>query len=90
MFFAARLAKAGRIDEARSESNQAIRLSGDDPLMLYNVACVYAQLGDVPEAVGSLRAAIAAGHSNFDWVKHDSDLDPIREDPEYIELMKDK
>ena len=90
LFYSARLAKRGRIAEAKKEAEQAMLTSTDDPLMLYNVACVFAQLGDTTLAVESLRGAITAGHENFDWIKRDSDLDPIRNDPEYIELMKDK
>jgi hypothetical protein len=56
--------------------------------MLYNGACLFAQLGDVKLSVSTLKEAIEAGHQNFDWIKRDSDLDPIRNDPEYIELMK--
>jgi len=90
MVYATRLASAGRTAEAKSEGKRASDLSPDDPLMLYNGACLFAQLGDVRLAVSTLKEAITAGHENFDWIKRDSDLNPIRNDPEYIELMKDK
>ena len=63
-------------------------LSPDDPLLLYNVACVFSQLGETKLAIESLKNAFQAGYQYADWIKRDSDLDPIRNDPEYIELMK--
>ncbi len=90
MYHAAHLAEAGRKEDAIEEGKLALSLSPDDPLMLYNGACFYAQLGEPKLSIQSLRQAITAGHENFDWIKRDSDLDPIRNDPEYIELMKDK
>lgn len=54
--------------------------------MLYNCACRYAQLGEKQKAFATLRAAIAAGVTNFRWMVRDPDLDCLRDDPEFIEL----
>jgi Flp pilus assembly protein TadD len=88
MGYAINLAEAGRFDEAKSEGQSAVESSPGDPLMMYNASCLYAQLGDIRLSIKTLQDAIAAGHEEFEWIKRDSDLDPIREDPEYIELMK--
>ncbi|MFI5201005.1 MAG: TIR domain-containing protein [Candidatus Kapaibacterium sp.] len=90
MIYAVELAGVGREAEAKTEGKRASELSPGDALMLYNAACLFSQLGDVRLSVSTLKEAIEAGHENFDWIKRDSDLDPIRNDPEYIELMKDK
>jgi TolB-like protein/Flp pilus assembly protein TadD len=90
IFFAVGLAALGKIDEAKSEVKIAMNLSPDDPLLLYNVACVFSQLGETKLAIESLKNAFQAGYQYTDWIKRDSDLDPIRNDPEYIELMKGK
>jgi TolB-like protein len=90
MIYAINLAEVNKVEEAKREGKVAMEQSTGDPLMLYNGACLFAQLGDIPGSIKALKDAIAAGHENFDWVKRDSDLDPIRSDPEYIELMKDK
>ena len=88
LFLASRLAIVGKIDEAREQLRVALSQSPDDPLVQYNAACAYAQLGDIHLSVQTLRSAFAAGYEYADWIKRDSDLDPIRHDPEYIELMK--
>jgi TolB-like protein/Flp pilus assembly protein TadD len=90
MHYAASLAEAGRREEAKRQGDEAVALSPGDPLMLFNATCLYSQMGDTPAALQCLRSAFSAGYENFDWIKRDSDLDPIRNDPEYIELMKDK
>jgi hypothetical protein len=55
--------------------------------MLYNGACLYSRLGETKRAIDTLRQAMAGGYENFGWMKHDSDLDALRDDPEFIELM---
>jgi hypothetical protein len=57
---------------------------------MYNAACVYARLGEKRLAAKTLKDAVDAGQKDFEWIKRDSDLDAIRHEPEYIELMKDK
>jgi Flp pilus assembly protein TadD len=82
------LAVAGRTEEAKAEAARALELNPNDPLMLYNAACFYAQMNETAKAVEMLRNAIAAGYPDYEWFKRDPDLDSIRHDPGYIELMK--
>jgi hypothetical protein len=37
-----------------------------------------------------LEKAIHSGFEHYDWFKRDPDLENIREEPKYIELMKGK
>ncbi len=41
-------------------------------------------------ALDTLRSAILAGWVDYEWIKRDTDLDPIRNEPEYTEMIKDK
>ncbi|MFI5201004.1 MAG: TPR end-of-group domain-containing protein [Candidatus Kapaibacterium sp.] len=90
IFYAVNLAERGQNEDALRQGKEALDVNPGDPLMLYNGACLYAQLGKIKLSIETLREAIASGHQEFDWIKRDSDLNPIRNDPEYIELMKDK
>lgn len=90
MFHAIALVAGGKIEEGKIEGAKAIALSPDDPVMLYNASCFYATLGDKTQAIETLRNAVAAGYAFYEWIKRDSDLETIRGEPEYIELMKDK
>ena len=90
MYFATDLAQVGRKDEAKLEAARALELSPDDPLMLYNATCFYAQMGENKLAIETLKKAFSAGYANLEWLKRDSDLDPIRNEPEYIALVEEK
>jgi serine/threonine protein kinase/tetratricopeptide (TPR) repeat protein len=90
MAFAVALALAGRVEEAKQEGIQALELSAGDPVMMYYGACLYARLQEKQLAVEWLRNTIAAGYENYEWIKRDPDFDNIRNEPDYIELMRGK
>jgi TolB-like protein/Flp pilus assembly protein TadD len=81
------LAEAGRGDEALQEGAQAQESSPGDPVMLYNVTCLYARLGEPRRAIEALRQAIEAGYVNFAWIKQDPDMNSLREDAEFQALV---
>ena len=60
----------------------------DDPMLLYNVACTYARLGQVDPALQALEHAVEKGFGDRSWVEHDSDLDLIRESPRYKSVVQ--
>ncbi len=88
MFCAHALLTSGQKERAIAECATALELSPGDSLMIYNGACLYAQLGEIRRALDTLKQAVAAGVVNFSWMKHDPDLDPLRNEPEFMELMK--
>jgi len=90
MFFAIALGQSERFEDAKREAAKALELNPSDPLMYYNAACFFSTIRENKLAVEALKNAIATGYENFDWLKRDSDLDHIREESGYIELMKDK
>ena len=55
--------------------------------ILFNIACNESLLGRADEAIDHLRAAIEADEQVLELVRTDSDLDPIREDPRFAELI---
>lgn len=90
MFYAIELAQVGRKEEAKAEAKISLDLSPGDTVSLYNAACFYAQMDEKRLALDTLRSAILAGWVDYEWIKRDTDLDPIRNEPEYIEMIKDK
>ncbi|MGB9332098.1 MAG: TIR domain-containing protein [Steroidobacteraceae bacterium] len=86
MFYAVTLAERDRKDEALLEGAKALEINPDDPMMLYNCACLYARLGQLPRAIEVLRQAVGKGQLNFAWMRRDPDLAPLREHPEFIAL----
>jgi len=53
----------------------------------YNLACAYSMLGDKNEAVSAYEKAIKKGYNNYIHAKNDSDLDNIRDLPEFKKLQ---
>jgi tetratricopeptide (TPR) repeat protein len=90
MFNAVLLAQVGKTKEAKEAGAKALNLSPDDPNMMYNASCFYARLGDTNLALETLKKAINLGYQHYEWIQRDTDLDSIRNEPEYIELMKGK
>jgi hypothetical protein len=54
----------------------------------YNLACVFALRVKTAEALRSLKQAVDYGYLDIAWLKRDRDLDPIRDDPGYTELIE--
>src|SRR6266487_3879195 len=87
---AAALVTVGDKDRAREWASRALSIDPDDVLTQYNVACVYSLLGDIERAFDLLdRLLPKAGHElKHGWIKHDSDLDPLRDHPRYHKILE--
>jgi len=90
MFYAINLAEAKKVEESKIQAAKALQLSPDDPLMMYNAACFYARLGEKNLALETLKNAVTSGFEFYEWIKRDPDLESIRSEPMYIELIKGK
>ena len=87
-FGASALVQLGEREQSLEWNRRALALEPDDPGVLYNVACVYASLGELESAVDCLEKAVRSGMAQKDWMAHDSDLDPLRTQPRFQELLK--
>jgi hypothetical protein len=54
----------------------------------YNLACFYARVGRVDEAVPLLRESLRFQPSLIEWARKDSDLAGVRDHPEMRELLQ--
>ena len=80
----------GDKDRAREWLSRALAIDLDDVWTQYNAACVYANLGDIERALDVLERVLPhAGHElKHGWIKHDSDLDPLRNHPRYQKILE--
>jgi tetratricopeptide (TPR) repeat protein len=82
------LAGAGRFDEARAAlTGDALDLSRADHDMAYWVGSTYALLGEKDAAFKWLNRAVKLGNQNKPHFERDRNLDPLRDDPRFAELM---
>lgn len=77
----------GRLREGLAIDQRLVRLRPADCLAHYNLACTYALLGKTDDAFGALRSAIEFGYRDFDYLTQDHDLDSLRGDPRYRQLL---
>ncbi len=79
--------KLGDVDKALEYAERTLAVDHDDPMLLYNVACVYAVLGKNDLALDSLESAVDRGLGHKAWIDHDSDLDSIRSHPRFQKVV---
>ena len=79
-------ASLNRAEDASRELNLAMTLRPDDAMVMYNVACVFCQLGKNSDSLGALRKAWDAGFRDPNWARNDPDLEGLRGDPEFERL----
>jgi len=77
---------AERADDAVREVQFAVALRPNDGNLLYNVACVYCQMGRKSEAIDALKRAWEAGLRDAVWARRDPDLDILHGDPDFERL----
>jgi tetratricopeptide (TPR) repeat protein len=86
-YYAAVLAKnRGQVTEAIEHLKHAVRKNGGGKVD-FLLACCYAQNGERETALEHLKRAIEEDQSNRILARHDSDFDPVRDTPEFQELL---
>ena len=75
------LMKLGNIPRALEFATISLSIEPDDPLILYNVACMYALMDKREDALAHLERAITNGFSHKESLANDPDLDSIRKTP---------
>lgn len=73
---------------ALAKIEQAYGIAPENCIVLYNLACFNALLGNREEALDWLLAAAEGGFHAPSKISSDSDLDSLRNDPKYAKAMK--
>jgi tetratricopeptide (TPR) repeat protein len=84
---AGRLYQEGRYEEAADLARELAAAHPQYPALFYNLACCESLTGQNAEALGHLRTAIELSEMFRDYAKNDSDLDAIRAEPAFQELV---
>ena len=83
------IAEANRLMEAMSEKllslDESTRWRGTT---LYNLACHNSQAGEKDKAIARLDEALHLYPEIIEWSKQDPDLDPLRDEAAYLQLMQ--
>jgi TolB-like protein/Flp pilus assembly protein TadD/predicted Ser/Thr protein kinase len=81
------LRQLGEDAEASEWAARALAALTDDSSGFYNLGCFYALGGDTDRAFECLGRAVDCGYAHLDWLEHDSDLERLRGDPRWGELV---
>ena len=79
--------EAGDYDPVMERLQEIVAESPQYPLLAYNLACLESLTGHRDEALEHLGRSIAMSDRFRDFAKGDSDLDPIRDDARFVELI---
>ena len=82
-----------QLGEQREQSlewaERALAMDPEEPQVLYNVGCVYALQGLPDKAIECLAATIAHGGWWRTWMRNDSDLASLKDDPRFQALVRE-
>lgn len=85
--------KNGRREEAlelqQKLTDMLVRFPSWKANSIYNLACFYSLNGMKAEAIEKLKLAFKEKEDLIEWSKQDSDIDPIRGEVGYLELIKE-
>jgi len=74
----------GEKDKAHEWVRKALEIAPDDSATRYNIGCFYAKVGDLDKAFTNLKQSI----TSRSWVESDPSLDPLRDDPRFLEFLE--
>ena len=91
-FGAAILVDLGEAERALDWAERAAKIDPDDLITNYNLACAWIALGRQDEALTRLEKLFSVPHDarrlHLDWMRHDLALDPLRNHPRYLALVR--
>lgn len=83
------LSHRGLHERALEVDRRLAQLRPDDCIVRYNLACSLARNKRPREAVDQLRHALERGYDDFAYLECDSDLECLRNDPSYQQLLRE-
>ena len=81
------LHRLGKVDEAKKWMNTSLVNSPRNSELTYNAASFYSLAGDVEKSLEYLSQAADSGCLNVSWLEQDSDLDAVRGNPKFKEIV---
>jgi non-specific serine/threonine protein kinase len=78
----------GDVERGLEWAARARQVGPEEPMLLYNLACIYSLAGDLDRALECLEACLDGGFSRREWIAGDSNLDALRQHPGYPPLMQ--
>jgi adenylate cyclase len=87
-FYAVLLLNLGHLDQAKEALKPLVGKQDLDASTLYSMTCLYALIGDSPEAIASLQRAVEAGFLGSDVLLNDPDLNSLHDIPGFRAIVR--
>ncbi len=82
------LVALGEREKGLAWARRARDIEPDEPMLLYNLACIYSLAEEIETALDCLEKAVELGLSHRKWIEHDSNLDAVRGSPRYAAVLR--
>ncbi len=89
IYFAAgnTLAATGEREAALGWARRALAADPDSVSVIYNIACFYANLGLIDDALDLLERYVSQGWGQREWIEHDPDWEELRDHPRFRAIV---
>jgi TolB-like protein/Flp pilus assembly protein TadD len=81
------LVALGEYEKGLEWAGMALEMDPNEPMVLYNVACIQSLAGRPGDAINTLEKAVHSGLTQRGWLENDSNLQPLRSNPRYQALI---
>ena len=81
--------RRGRFKDGLQVDRRSARLCPEDPLVHYNLACSFSLTEEFRKAAHALRKALQSGYRDFEHLRRDSDLEPLRQTNLYAAIEQE-
>lgn len=79
--------QCGRYRDGLAVDRRLVAMRPRDPISYYNLACSHSRLKQAARAFAALRRAIELGYRDVEHMQADPDLENIRKDPRWQDLL---
>jgi tetratricopeptide (TPR) repeat protein len=79
--------KKGFFEKGLLIDKKLAMLKPDDSVIFYNLACDYSLLSQLENSLSCLTQALSLGYDDFEHLEKDPDLENLRREPYYKELL---
>jgi adenylate cyclase len=83
------LAELGYREKAFEWIQKCYSLDPNDPYIVYGIACFHSRLGLTEAALHYFEKAVRAGFTQLEWIKNDTDFDPIKKHPRFKSIVSE-
>ncbi len=84
---ASALVEAGDVDRGLEWAEKARTMDPENPLLVYNLSCIYASAGRVGESLDLIEEAVDLGFAHKEALDNDPDFAPLRDHPRFAALL---